>query len=283
MPSLAATSSASCVVFHVSVLDRGWTTVESVVPDLLPFGDFPVEGALGGENVDINGLSTVRWSGTVPNFTTITDGGPNQGYLYIASSTLSMQRMYRINDYYSPAGGITKLLINGIFYSNWNALQTFTNDDPAIIYNGVLAHETYGQGTGRGHQGELRSAMQGFSCGDVNGIIERLAGSGTSVGTVLLFAINWGLGYNSIALDDVKPHTRVGNNHPPAPFAFSVDGNGNIEVGDIHEPATSGVTSIGPHRTVLSTSEDHRAFFCEVCVVRSCRFNEHSVGRPRAG
>lgn len=102
--------------------------------------------------------------------------GPNEGYGYVASHAYKVDRRYQINERLERTGPVE--IPDTIQYSDtvnhWTYMSRRTGWNPAAILNGVIAHETYGRGSLKGHQGQIERAATVAACGDAATLADRI-------------------------------------------------------------------------------------------------------------
>jgi len=216
----------------VTVEDRPRTTEADPIPErMTAWGQQPAPGATGllvGRNVEPNGGVDVELHGTHDFSAPIGDNGPKHGYVYLDSVSYRVSREWELNQHLRQNGPAFDTSSVAQRHNHWSWLLAHSLD-PTLIRDGIERHETFGTGsTLNGHQRELMTALadptnpNSDECGNVNQLMERLAGSSALVSPRATDVREAAEEYLNRAIDGNTPfdfeHRRVGGNYSGVPI-----------------------------------------------------------------
>ncbi|MDH5760096.1 MAG: hypothetical protein OEZ65_10950 [Gemmatimonadota bacterium] len=144
-------------------------------------------------------------------------GGPNDGFQYIDSASFSVARGYLLLDWITPSGPVT-IPYKGSTYRNWDLLQ-LNGYNQNWLYDGVVAHETYGNAPGKGHQAQIEKVWgEVIMCGNLMDAYDHLAGRADWMTQNALIPKV----FSGRALAVAASHTYVAGNRAPGAPVYEV-------------------------------------------------------------
>jgi len=168
------------------VWERGgsWTRLPTVLPlgretpnfDR-PYIDGDTIGDLHGYNADAatgDSLPRAVLQGKGSVWSDLVTDGPNTGYYYAVGHNYGIDRMWNLNSRIDTLGPREiPDAARGDTIDAWTHIMR-NGGDPAIMRDGVAAHETFGHNGKNGHQGQLGKAMSTRACGAAASLAERI-------------------------------------------------------------------------------------------------------------